>query len=80
MDFEKISELNELKAVEYSNYLPVDQAITTTTSLVATLPGTPTMTSDVMVVNVVGVEFYQQVNSNYYVFAQGNAMKISELF
>ena len=26
------------------------------------------------------IEFYQEVNSNYYVFAQGNAMKISELF
>lgn len=76
----KDAALNELKAVEYSNYLPVDQAITTTTSLVATLPGTPTMTTDVMVVNVVGIEFYQQVNSDYYVFAQGNAMKISELF
>ncbi len=71
--------LNELKAIEFSPYLPVDQ-ITTALSLVATLPGPPTMTTDVMVVNVIGIEFYQEVNSNYYVFAQGNAMKISEIF
>ncbi|MEZ5001436.1 MAG: hypothetical protein R2730_00250 [Chitinophagales bacterium] len=75
----KEATLNEMKAVEYSGYLPVDQ-VTSTLSLVATLPGTPTMTTDVMVINVIGIEFYQEVNSNYYVFAQGNAMKISEIF
>jgi len=71
--------LNELKAIEYSPYLPVDQ-VTSALSLVATLPGPPTMTTDVMVVNIIGIEFYQEVNANYYVFAQGNAMKISEIF
>ena len=71
--------LNEMKAIEYSNYLPVD-TVTSALSLVATLAGPPTMTADVSVVNTIGVEFYQEVNANYYVFAQGNAMKISEIF
>jgi len=75
----KDHDLNELNAIEYSNYLPVDQ-VTIALSLTAILAGPPTMTTDVMVVNIVGIEFYQEVNSNYYVFAQGNAMKISEVF
>ena len=75
----KDAALNEMKAIEYSAYLPVDQ-VTTAVSLTSTIEGPPTMTSDVMVVNVIGIEFFQEVNSNYYVFAQGNAMKISKLF
>ncbi len=71
--------LNELDNVEYSDYLPID-SVTSALSLVATLPGTPTMTADASLINIVGVEFYQEVNSNYYVFAQGNAMKIVDIF
>jgi hypothetical protein len=26
------------------------------------------------------VEFYQEVNSNYYLFSQGNAMKVAKIF
>ena len=71
--------LNELVDVEYSAYLPVD-TVTPLQSLVATLPGSPTMTPDVNLINVVGIEFYQEVNSNYYIFNQGNAMKIVDIF
>ena len=71
--------LNELKAIRYSNYLPVN-AMTTAVSLGTALPGPPTMTADVMALNTIGIEFYQEVNSQYYVFAQGNAMKITEIF
>ena len=75
----KDASLNELKDVQYSAYLSVD-AMTSLISLVATLPGSPTMTPDVSVLNSLGIEFYQEVGSNYYVFAQGNALKISEIF
>lgn len=75
----KEASLNELKDVQYSAYLPVD-SVTALVSLVATLPGSPTMTTDVSVLNSIGIEFYQEVGSNYYVFAQGNALKISEIF
>ena len=67
--------LNELVNVEHSAYLPVDN-MTPLVQLVATLPGTPTMSTDANLINIVGIEFYQEVNSNYYVFNQGNAMKI----
>jgi len=75
----KDASLNELKDIQYSTYLPVD-SVTALISLVATLPGSPTMTADVSVLNSIGIEFYQEVSSNYYVFAQGNALKISEIF
>jgi hypothetical protein len=38
------------------------------------------MTASVSVLNAVGIEFYQEVNGNYYVFNQGNAMKIKQIF
>ena len=59
----KEQSLNELVNVEYSPYLPVD-TVTPLQSLIATFPGTPTMTPDVNLINVVGIEFYQEVNSN----------------
>ena len=71
--------LDKLSAVEYSDYLPVN-ALTTAQSIVATLPGMPTMTASVSVLNAVGIEFYQEVNGNYYKFNQGNAMKIKQIF
>ena len=63
----------------FRSYLPVN-ASTGLISVVSTLPGSPTITADVSVVNVLAVEFYQEVNSNYYLFSQGNAMKVAKIF
>ena len=68
-----------LKDVQYSGYLPVN-AMTSAVSLVSTLPNAPTLTADVSVINILGVEFYQEVNGTQYLFAQGNAMKIDTIF
>jgi hypothetical protein len=70
---------NGLTDVQDSGYLPVNAA-TGLISVVSTLPGSPTISADVSVVNVLAVEFYQEVNSNYYLFAQGNAMKVAKIF
>lgn len=75
----KDAALNGLTDIQSSAYLPVN-AVTTALSVVSTLPGSPTVSADVSVVNVLAVEFYQQVNSNYYLFAQGNAMKVAKIF
>jgi hypothetical protein len=75
----KDASLNELKDIQYSTYLPVD-SVTGLISVVSTLPGSPTISADVSVVNVLAVEFYQEVNSNYYLFSQGNAMKVAKIF
>lgn len=70
---------NGLKDIQYSSYMPIN-ATTTDINLVSTLPGTPTLSADVSVINVIAIEFYQEVNGTYYLFAQGNAMKIDVIF
>jgi hypothetical protein len=54
--------------------------ITSVIDITATLPANPTMTADVTAIGCVGIEFYQQVSGNYYLFNTGNAMKIQDLF
>lgn len=71
--------INELSNIAYSGYLPVD-AVTTDFDVVSTLPDAPTLTSNVAVLGSVGIEFYQQVGSNYYLFNAGNALKIQDVF
>lgn len=70
---------NGMTDVQDSGYLPVN-ASSGALNIVSTLPGSPTISNDVSVVNVLAVEFYQEVNSNYYLFAQGNAMKVAKIF
>lgn len=71
---------NELSNVEYSGYLPLNAPITTATTVTATLPGTPTLTADASVMFCIGIEFVQQVGSNYSVFFSGNALKVIDIF
>lgn len=71
---------NELSDVAYSGYLDLTTALTTPTVVTATLPGTPTLTADASVLLCIGIEFFQQVGSNYYLFNSGNALKIADIF
>jgi hypothetical protein len=73
------SNLNEVSDIAYSAYVPVD-AVTPLLTMTATLPDAPTMNTDVTAIGSIGIEFYQQVGTNYYLFNAGNAMKIQELF
>jgi hypothetical protein len=73
------SVLNEMSNIAYSDYTPVD-AVTSLIDITATLPGAPTMTINVAVLGSIGIEFYQMVGSNYYLFNAGNALKIQETF
>ena len=68
-----------MTATADSGYLPIN-AMTSAISVATTLPGSPTLSADVSVVNILAVEFYQEVNGNYYLFAQGNAMKVVKIF
>lgn len=71
---------NELSNVAYSDYLDLSTAITTSTAVTATLPGNPTLTADDNVLFCVGIEFFQKVGPNYYLFNSGNALKVADIF
>jgi hypothetical protein len=72
--------LNELSNVTYSDYLPVDINIETETTISSALPGAPTMSTDVSLLNSIGIEFFQKVGANYYLLNNGNALKIQDIF
>ena len=74
------STLNELANITYSDYIDLSLPLASTTTLTSTLPGTPTLTADVSVLNSIGIEFYQKVGANYYLFNSGNALKVQEIF
>ena len=71
--------LNEVSNIAYSAYTPVD-VVTTLIDITAALPNAPTLTTNVAVLGSIGIEFYQQVGINYYLFNSGNAMKVQEVF
>ena len=68
-----------MSSIAYSDYTPVD-VVTALIDVTATLPDAPTMTINVAVLGSIGIEFYQMVGSNYYLFNAGNALKIQETF
>jgi len=72
--------LNELSKVTYSDYLELGTLVADPISVTSTLPGTPTLTADVTVLNSIGIEFFQKVGANYYLFNAGNALKIQTVF
>jgi hypothetical protein len=72
--------LDGLNDITYTPYLPLDSSIGTNTIITSTLPGLPTMSTDVSVVNVIGIEFFQEVGGEYYLFAAGNAMQVGKVF
>jgi len=74
-----VPELNSLSAIEYGaitelGSTPVDFTLT------AAFSGAPVMADVVSVVQCLGIEFFQAVGAEYYVFAQDNAMKVVEVF
>lgn len=71
--------LSELSDVQYSGYLDLS-AVTPNTVITSTLPGSPTVAASVGVMNNIGIEFYQQVGANYYLFSSGNALNCNNVF
>lgn len=71
---------NELANVAYSGYIDLSAPVATSTVVTATLPGSPTLTADASVLQCIGIEFYQKVGANYYLFNSGNCLKIQEIF
>lgn len=71
--------LNEVSNIAYSTYIPID-AVTVPIDVTATLPDSPTLPANVSVLGSIGIEFYQEVGSNFYLFNAGNALKIQDVY
>lgn len=70
---------NETNNIAYSDYIPLNADYAGST-ITATLQGSPTLGTNVSVVQCIGIEFFQEVNGQYYPFASGNCLKIEEVF
>lgn len=71
--------INELSDIKYSGYMDLN-AVVPNITITTALPGTPTIGTSASVINCIGIEFFQQVGSNYYLFSSGNALRIEEVF
>ncbi len=72
--------LNETSKITYSDYIELGSSVVTPLSVVSTLPGNPEMTANVSLISCIGIEFYQKVGENYYIFSVGNSLKIKNIF
>lgn len=72
--------LNETSKITYSDYIELGTTVVDPLSVVSTLPGNLTMSSNVSLISCVGIEFYQKVGANYYIFSVGNSLKIKNIF
>lgn len=72
--------LNKKNASAYSSYIPIGGMVGSSTTLVATLPGTTTMNTNVGLIACVGIEFYQQVGTAFNLLSSDNALKVADIF
>ena len=72
-------ELNELSNTTYGAYSPLNVAYAGEV-LDASLPVGTVMTVDVSVLQCIGIEFFQEVNGNYYRFSSGNCLTIDNVY
>ncbi|WP_187658760.1 hypothetical protein [Flavobacterium macrobrachii] len=72
-------EQNSLGITSYSAIQPINNTGTTIT-LTATAPGGLVPDAGVSVIACLGIEFYQRVDTVDYLLAQGNAMRVVEVF
>jgi len=72
--------LSELGAVDVSAEIPIGGMVGAITTLSPQLPGAPNLTANVGLLGLVGIEFLQELNGDFYLLASDNAMKIAEVF
>ena len=73
------ADLNEVNDIQYSGFLDLYAPVPATT-ITATLPGGVLPTVNTSVLQCIGIEFYQQVGANFYLFSSGNCLKVEDAF
>jgi hypothetical protein len=71
--------LNEMSNTTYGAYSPLN-APYAGEALDVSLPAGTVMTADVSVLHCLGIEFFQEVNGNYYKFSSGNCLVIDNVY
>ena len=71
---------NKLSDIQYSDYIALSEPVADPTVVTSTLPGPPTLSNNANVLFCVGIQFYQQVGANFYLFNSGNALKVVNIF
>jgi hypothetical protein len=74
-----VPDQNSLGITAYSTIQPISN-VPATITLTATAPGGLVPDAGVSVIACLGIEFYQKIDSVDYLLAQGNAMRIVEVF
>lgn len=72
--------LSPLVDLQVSAALPVDTMLGAPVSLTAILPGAPAVPATAGLIAMVGIEFLNQINGNYYRLESGNCMVIADIF
>ena len=75
----RYTNLNEVNDIQFSGFLDLYSPIPATT-ISATLPGAVVPTANTTVLQCIGIEFYQQVGPNYYLFSSGSCLKVEDAF
>lgn len=73
-------QFNGFNAVTFSDYTALNSTTPVSFNLNTILVGASVIDADYSVVHVIGIEFYQQIAGVNYVLAQGNAMKVINVF
>lgn len=74
-----VPEQNSIGITEYSTIQPINNTGTSIT-LTTTSPGGLVPDAGISVIACLGIEFYQKVDNVDYLLAQGNAMRVIEVF
>ena len=72
--------LNEASSINYSEYIEMAVESSMPTNVYAELSTELTLTSNVTVLNSIGIEFYQRAGNNFYLLNTGNALKIENVY
>ncbi|HBS87102.1 MAG: hypothetical protein A2W91_02700 [Bacteroidetes bacterium GWF2_38_335] len=72
--------VNELSAFAMSPEIPLGGTSGSELNLVASLPGLPVIAASAGVISTVAIEFYQEINSELFLLATDNAMRVVKVF
>jgi hypothetical protein len=72
--------LNEASSINYSDYIDMAVESYMPTNVYAELSNELNLTSNVTVLNSIGIEFYQYVGNKYYLLGSGNALNIENVY